>query len=343
MFVSDRGNFIDVSPTIIKHWPHYGQRWKIDPFWSVRQEWIEKSELFSLGEVRITGMFVKKSNPSRALLAKHGPPIVQGPRITDHNFDILKDLKVKTKAGSKYYDETAAERFELLDDQINSIIDDIPILKNIKIKKFLGAGDNGIAYTLEDGAVFKIFEARSDYDIKWFKQVQERGGSTDIIVHGYGHLDHIKPGMKWVAMEKLTPITELIPAGKQLDLDVQEINNFLSKFLSEKTRKFYRDPEFADSPIVKQIKQFDDATDKAAWLQKHAPKSEAISADTQDKLIRDLYIFFRDNPEVLGDVHSGNIGWNGEVFKVFDISRGKRDDTLKESVIKKHLIRVRIT
>jgi|TARA_R110000824_G_scaffold177610_1_gene357060 hypothetical protein len=211
--------------------------------------------------------------------------------------------------------------------KMEDIVNEVPILNKTLIDPISPGGmgaDNAVVYNLDGGKqVIKFTAAKGDADAQWLETVQKRQSPVDVKIYDHGDITSV-PGLKYVVMEKVTPITSIF-SDPNLANDIKEISEHLLRYMSPARADFFR--SVGVDEMASKIDDFQSSGNQRqlSFLIQHAPKIDAVPKDLQPKLIADLKQFIEENADLTGDIHSGNIGLakgvNGSTFKIFNISR----------------------
>jgi len=131
--------------------------------------------------------------------------------IAKQNFELLLHGPEKNRSNFTKYQMTISELVPFdkkLEEFLSDLIEEIPQLRNHKIKRFLGAGTKGVVFELDSGRALKIYEYSYQEDQEGFYD-NESGkifsGSGKIMTLPIFDRGETYFGIKYVEMAKVLP------------------------------------------------------------------------------------------------------------------------------------------
>jgi hypothetical protein len=149
----------------------------------------------------------------------------------------------------------AVEKFNLWDlsrEELIQVVGSIPPLRTSKILKVIGSGTKKIAYKLDNGHIFSLFQTGyggDEYDdLDWYAGIQGRqfkgeSSADEPAIHDYGEVpfpDQSGRDLRYVEMSGIVPLSDSGPASMgalaefdlvRLDFDVVQIAQFVEASL----------------------------------------------------------------------------------------------------------------
>jgi hypothetical protein len=253
--------------------------------------------------------------------------------IVRHNLHMLD-----TMGGPAATDRFGLSRLKEKD--LMNLVASIPTLRRNKIIKSIGSGTQKIAYKLDNGHIFSVFQhgyGGGEYnDLDWYAGIQDRQfkGQSSIdepAIHDYGEVlipKTYRERLRYVEMSGVVPLSDEGPPSlrsvelDQLDRDLDRIARFVEASLYH--GNLIDDPTSLDKKVELVQHWWRNKKGLPFIADLYDIKTEALSPDLTMNLIKTLVrLAIRlKTIHVLQDLHPGNLGMSIEKpdeFVVIDI------------------------